>query len=477
MLIRLFAVCGLLFSLVHAQGADAAAGAPQSEWKTLFNGRDFAGWDKYLSTPNGAAPIVPNDDPRNVFTITNLNGEAVIRVSGEVYGAITTKETFENFHFRVDFRWGEKRWEPRATVARDTGILYCATGQPNPGTGWMTSVENNIMEKGVGQWWSVNGAIIDVEGEFITAANELFIPYKKEGPGEQNIVWKKGAPRLTASPANGITPPFDVEQVFGNWNRVEVVYWGGHCIHILNGHVNTVVVNPRHKVGDSWRPLHEGKIQLQSEAAEVFFRNIEVKPIYELPREFMREALSPVVGKDGFTPLLTAAQLNHWKQAGSGKFTVENGVATGAGGMGLWWHSARPYTNFVLRGEFMQEQANADSGVFVRFPQPGNDPWVAVKQGHEVEIGDDPAGRERAWKTGALYPFQPRVENASRPPGEWNEYEIVCREHDYSVRLNGKLVTTWTDHTRRSKAGYIGLQNYKEGQTVRHRNLRVKELP
>ena len=24
----------------------------------------------------------------------------------------------------------------------------------------MTSVENNIMEKGVGQWWSVNGAII-----------------------------------------------------------------------------------------------------------------------------------------------------------------------------------------------------------------------------------------------------------------------------------------------------------------------------
>ena len=38
-------------------------------------------------------------------------------------------------------------------------------GKPNPATGWMTSVENNIMERGVGQWWSVNGAIIDVEGE------------------------------------------------------------------------------------------------------------------------------------------------------------------------------------------------------------------------------------------------------------------------------------------------------------------------
>jgi hypothetical protein len=38
-------------------------------------------------------------------------------------------------------------------------------------------------------------------------------------------------------------------------------------------------------------------------------------------------------------------------------------------------------------------------------------------------------------------------------------------------------VTTWTDLAQRSLAGYIGLQNYNDGKTVRFRNLRVKDLP
>ena len=40
------------------------------------------------------------------------------------------------------------------------------------------------MERGIGQWWSVNGAIIDVEGEWITPEMEPQIPYQKEGAGE-----------------------------------------------------------------------------------------------------------------------------------------------------------------------------------------------------------------------------------------------------------------------------------------------------
>src|SRR5688572_15329798 len=250
--------------ITAASGADPVAPQPSPDWKPLFNGRDLSNWDKFLATPEGSPPSVANADPKNVFTVANVDGENVIHVSGEIYGAITTHDEFENFHFRVDFKWGLKRWPARAHVARDTGILYCCIGEPNPRTGWMTSVENNIMEKGVGQWWSVNGAIIDVEGEWITPANELYVPYKKEGDGEKNIVWKKGAPRLTPNPANGITPPFDVEKVFGEWNTVEVVFWGGHCIHILNGKVNMVLVNPRNAEGERWRPLTHGKIQLQS---------------------------------------------------------------------------------------------------------------------------------------------------------------------------------------------------------------------
>ena len=38
-----------------------------------------------------------------------------------------------------------------------------------------------------------------VEGERIDASNEARVPYQKEGPGERNIVYKKGGERFTAS--------------------------------------------------------------------------------------------------------------------------------------------------------------------------------------------------------------------------------------------------------------------------------------
>jgi len=53
---------------------------------------------------------------------------------------------------------------------------------------------------------------------------------------------------------------------------------------------------------------------------------------------------------DGFLPLFNASALKQWRQSGPGKFTVTDGVATGEGGMGLWWYAGRQFTNFVLRG-------------------------------------------------------------------------------------------------------------------------------
>ncbi len=476
LVMRLLGVAMASAVLPILQAAETAYTLPHSEWKPLFNGRDLTGWDKFLGTPKGDEPLVANVDPKGVFTVTTLEGEKVIHVSGDGYGAITTQAEFTNFHFRVDFRWGIGRFAGREKVGRDTGILYCGGGQPNPRTGWLTSIENNIMEKGVGQWWSVNGAIIDCEGEWITDANALYVPYKKEGDGEKNIVWRQGGPRLTTTSANGITPPFDVEQVFGNWNTVEVVFWGGNCFHILNGHVNLVAFNPRYPHGKQWLPLTHGKIQLQSEGAEVFFRKVEGRPLFELPAEYRQYLVSPAGGDEEFTPLFSATALKDWKQCGPGRFQIENGVASAEGGMGLWWYAGRPFTNFVVRGEFLQEQEIADSGVFLRFPDPGNDPWVAVKQGHEMEIGD-PDPKIATWRTGSIYPFQASTKANTRPVGQWNSYEIVCRDHNYSVRINGEVVTTWTDTTQRSLSGYLGLQNYKDGKQVRHRNLRVKELP
>jgi hypothetical protein len=179
----------------------------------------------------------------------------------------------------------------------------------------------------------------------------------------------------------------------------------------------------------------------------------------------------------GFRPLFGASASTGWAQCGPGHFTLTNGVATSHGGMGLWWHTNRMFTNFVVRGEWRMENRASDSGVFMRFPDPGQDPWVAVNRGHEMEIGDDPEGKEICWRTGALYPFQPPTHVPTRPIGEWNAYELIAIGQTYIVRINGETVTVWTDPKLRSASGYLGLQNYADGKSAQHRRLRIKELP
>jgi hypothetical protein len=187
-------------------------------------------------------------------------------------------------------------------------------------------------------------------------------------------------------------------------------------------------------------------------------------------------AHASAAGEEEFVSLFSDGALKSWRQCGSGHFDVTNGVATGVGGMGLWWYTGRQYTNFVLRGEFVQEQPIADSGVFLRFPDPGNDPWNAVHQGHEMEIGD-PEPKDPTWRTGSIYPFQASTRAHTKPLGQWNEYEIICQAQTYTARMNGEQIMTWTDPKQRTRSGYIGLQNYNDGKTVRHRNLRIKDLP
>ncbi len=178
----------------------------------------------------------------------------------------------------------------------------------------------------------------------------------------------------------------------------------------------------------------------------------------------------------GFIPLLSQESLSHWRQCGPGRFVVKDGVATSEGGMGLWWYSAQQFGDFVLQGEFIQEQEIADSGVFLRFPDPGDDPWNAVHKGHEMEIGDAEPN-EPTWRTGSIYPFCASSKANTRPIGQWNRYEIVCTGPLYIVRINSKEVLHWTDPNQRTLKGYVGLQNYNDGKTVRHRNLRIKPLP
>jgi hypothetical protein len=55
-------------------------------------------------------------------------------------------------------------------------------------------------------------------------------------------------------------------------------------VHVFNSVVAMVLENPRQLVDGREVALNRGKIQLQSEGAEVFYRNIRLRPIDALPK-------------------------------------------------------------------------------------------------------------------------------------------------------------------------------------------------
>jgi hypothetical protein len=174
----------------------------------------------------------------------------------------------------------------------------------------------------------------------------------------------------------------------------------------------------------------------------------------------------------GFEHLFDGINLGLWKMAGQGRLVMMGeGVLETEGGMGLLWYAKQPFSDFVLKLEWMATGPDDNSGVFVRFPDPGDDPWVAVDHGYEIQIDDRPSSK---YQTGAIYGFAPPSEVASKPVGSWNEYEITVVGHQYTVVLNGNKVNEFTGD--RGTVGYVGLQNHDDGSRVRFRNIRLRVL-
>src|SRR5262249_24781606 len=89
-----------------AFGPLCAATSLQEEF---WNGRDFTGFYTFLERSG------KNHDPQQVFRIH----DGLIHVSGREYGYLSTEREYENYVFRVEFKWGEVTWPPREKKARD----------------------------------------------------------------------------------------------------------------------------------------------------------------------------------------------------------------------------------------------------------------------------------------------------------------------------------------------------------------------
>jgi hypothetical protein len=145
-----------------------------------------------------------------------------------------------------------------------------------------------------------------------------------------------------------------------------------------------------------------------------------------------------------FAPIFDGKTLNGWEMAGDGRFVkVESDAALQSeGGMGLLWYSEKIYKNFTLKLEWKVSDESDNSGVFVRFPDPDNNPNNAVREGYEIQRDDKAA--DSIHQTGAIYDFAAPDKVVSNPPGQWNTMEIQTQDQSYTVIINGQKVTQFT---------------------------------
>jgi len=258
-------------------------------WQSLFNGRNLEGWEMFMATPDPAwdvpgmdrgadgkyhEPIGKNRDPLQVFKIETVDGTPAIHVSGQGFGVITTRESFANFHLRLQVKWGKRKWGYKLNAPRDSGLLYYVHGEPGfDHDTWPRSVEFQIQEHDTGDLFALGTQIM------VNARHE----------GNRWLYDPQGLPTLFVQKrpiGNRCIKLADHEKPQGEWDTLDLICFDGDSIHIVNGKVVMRLHNAERLDGASPSPLRAGQISLQTEGAEVYFRDIQIRALVAVPQEF-----------------------------------------------------------------------------------------------------------------------------------------------------------------------------------------------
>lgn len=185
----------------------------------LFNGKDFAGWAKYITAEPGSSPDV-------TWTVA----DGVIRCTGKPFGYLMTRQAFADFKLHVEYRWYG------TSEQMNSGIFVLKTG---PDTFFLPKAIETQLKKGSA-------------GDFVLLSTATLNGL--ENPKNRSV--KKQA---DAS-----------EKPDGEWNSVDIVVKGNTIVSSVNG-----VLQNTGK--DAYTDA--GQICLQSEGGPIEFRNITLAPL------------------------------------------------------------------------------------------------------------------------------------------------------------------------------------------------------
>jgi hypothetical protein len=267
-----------LQALVPAPRAQAPSAAitPSAVIK-LFDGKSLTNFDGWLVDHHEA-------DPERVFSVVDqIDGAPAIRISGKFWGGLLTKQAYRDYRLVIEYRWGGATWGERKTRTRDSGVLLHAQGRPGNTRAdfngpWLRSVEFQIIEGGVGDIILVGG--YNDAGEQLRPT--LTVKSRKDRDGE-NVFDPQGEPKVfTSGRINwwgrsedwadrlGFRGAQDVESPGLEWTRLEAVVEKGNLTYYVNGKLVNAGTD------SSWT---EGKIMIQSEGAEIYFRRMDLEPL------------------------------------------------------------------------------------------------------------------------------------------------------------------------------------------------------
>jgi hypothetical protein len=272
----ILAFVGVLSVASRAANPEPAAITPR-ERVSLFNGRDLSPFSTWLAK-HGTA------DPDHVFTVVDrIDGAPAIRISGQHYGGIITKDRYTDYRFVMEYRWGPVTWRPRAESTRDSGVLFHCQGEPGNNTPdfrapWQRSIEYQIIEGGTGDLIIVGGyergnpeLLFPTLRATVTPGTRRWNPEGVEqefGRGRNRTDWRLKDPAW--KDVLGFRGANEAENVPGQWNLLEATCAGRSLTYYLNG----IKVNAATDAS-----LREGRILIQSEGAELYVRRVELLPL------------------------------------------------------------------------------------------------------------------------------------------------------------------------------------------------------
>ena len=199
----------------------------------------------------------------------------MIHISGEGRGYLATEQLYRDYHLVVEYKWGDRT--DGSGYVRNSGILL---HKINPDNVWPTSVEIQLAQGCEGDFIVIRGKDADGKPEPATISSETRIAQDKR------TRWHKGGKVVKYSGRQfwwSNHQPFfkekldtrgkeDVASPLGQWTKVECICRGSR----ITVKINDTTVNECFAVHPA-----AGRILLQNEGNEIFFRNFELRPLQD----------------------------------------------------------------------------------------------------------------------------------------------------------------------------------------------------